>query len=170
MEADSELQGLQMKPTDKFSEFLSTFMILAADAGMPDSRYKLELNRRLTRRVRELAIPFLGPEKTFQEFTNYVGTVVQALHANEEEAKRRGLVSRPRGGSTSGRGGRTDQGTRLDENTRQELMTQGRCFNCKESGHISRNCPRRRRSNTNNNDLKSLEVNDGIEGELKEQS
>lgn len=101
LEADSELQGLQMKPMDKFLEFLSTFTILAADASMPDSRYKLELNRCLTRRVRELAIPFLSPEKTFQEFTNYVGTVMQALHANEEEAKRHSLVSCPREGSNN---------------------------------------------------------------------
>ncbi|EYE95324.1 uncharacterized protein EURHEDRAFT_402523 [Aspergillus ruber CBS 135680] len=128
MEADAELQTLYMRPRDKFPEFLAKFLRLANEARIPDYRYKIELNRRLTDKVKELSLPYIGDDKTFDEFTAYVGMVVQSLNANAREAKRRNL----------NRSSRNDPHTdppkiinssgsaQIDGNMRQGLMDQGK--------------------------------------------
>ncbi|OJJ86637.1 uncharacterized protein ASPGLDRAFT_44482 [Aspergillus glaucus CBS 516.65] len=134
MEADAELQTMYMHPGDKFLEFLAKFLLLASEAGIPDDQYKIELNRRLTDKVKELSLPYIGDDKTFDEFTAYVGTVVQSLNVNSQEAKRRNLSRNSRNNSQKATSGPSS--SQLDDNTRQELMNQGKCFHCKESGHV----------------------------------
>ena len=40
-------------------------------------------------------------------------------------------------------------GTKLDDDLRRKLMREGRCFKCRQVGHISRNCPERDHPNVN---------------------
>ena len=159
MEADSELQTLYMRPGDKFPEFLAKFLLLASEAGIPDDRYKTELNRRLTDKVKELALPYIGDDKTFNDFTAYVGTVVQSLNANAQETKCRNLNQNSRNDSNTNPSKTTNSsgGAQLDVNTRQELMSHGKCFHCKETGHVFRDCPRRKK-NSNTTQLRKMEI------------
>lgn len=159
MEADAELQTMYMRPGDKFPEFLAKFLLLASEAGIPDDRYKIELNRRLTDKVKELALPYIGDDKTFDDFTAYVGTVVQSLNVNAQEIKRRNLnrSSRNDPNTNSSKTVNSSGSAQLDGNTRQELMSQGKCFHCKEMGHIFRDCPRRKK-NSNTTQLHRMEV------------
>jgi hypothetical protein len=46
---------------------------------------------------------------------------------------------------------------KLDKDERQILMKEGKCFNCKEKGHLSRDCPLKNKTL----ELKALETLEG---------
>ncbi|KAI0071710.1 hypothetical protein K474DRAFT_1733261, partial [Panus rudis PR-1116 ss-1] len=47
-----------------------------------------------------------------------------------------------RANSTNGRTSASSSAPRLSDKERQDLLAAGKCFICKEAGHMSRNCPR----------------------------
>jgi len=157
MEADAELQTMYMHPSDKFLEFLAKFLV--SEAGIPDGRYKIELSRRLTDKVKELSLPYIGNDKTFDEFTAYVGTVVQSLNANAQEAKPHNLSCNSRNDPNTNplKDTNSSGNIQLDDDTRQELMSQGKCFHCKEIGHVFWDCPRWKK-NTNITQPRKIEA------------
>lgn len=159
MEADTELQPMHMHPGDKLPEFLAKFLLLASEAGIPNDWYKIELNRRLADKTQELALPYIGDDKTFDDFTAYVGSVVQSLSTNAQETKCRtmNLNFRNNANISSQKTNSGSSGTQIDNNTRQELVSQGKCFHCKGIGHVFRACPHRKK-NSNATQLHKIEA------------
>ncbi|OJJ84922.1 uncharacterized protein ASPGLDRAFT_57815 [Aspergillus glaucus CBS 516.65] len=107
---------MYMHPSDKFPEFLAKFLLL----------------------VKELALPYIGDDKTFNDFTAYVGTVVQSLNVNAQEIKHCNLnwSSQNDSNTNSSKTVNSSGSTQLDGNAQQELMNQGKCFHCRGMGHI----------------------------------
>ena len=60
-----------------------------------------------------------------------------------------------------------DDGVRRDDRpkieNRDQLMREGRCFTCKQKGHLSLNCPLKKQAS-----LKEIELQEGIAEEAEE--
>lgn len=153
--AKHQFRQLYMKTSDKFHEFLSEFLYLAAEADVAEKDWKDELYTKLTTRLQELCISDRIKNGTFQEFSSAVSQTASFLevinHRNQKNrsfnfpstskdtTKRSSQMnikkeptpsrsSSPTASQTSGVG-------------RDRLMKEGRCFHCQEHGHLARDCP-----------------------------
>jgi hypothetical protein len=176
-EAQAKLRNLRMKIGEDFHGFLAEFLHLAGEAELPRSQYKAEFDQRLTRKVRELCIAFRGPSKTFEEYCTQAGSVVQSLNEFDEDAKRyrakdnnNRLSNRPNSQNDAapkdaGNGG-TSKGSKLDDVTRDKLRKDGKCFYCKEPGHMTNTCPELAKKKKA--DLKNLEFSGNNDKNVEE--
>lgn len=152
--AKHQFRQLYMKTSDKFHEFLSEFLYLAAEADVAEKDWKDELYTKLTTRLQELCISDRIKDGTFQEFSSAASQTASFLevinHRNQKSRvftpnkdtnrganrsgttiKKEPILSRsssPTAPQTSGAG-------------RDQLMKEGRCFHCQEHGHLARDCP-----------------------------
>ena len=51
---------------------------------------------------------------------------------------------------------------------RNDLMKEGRCFNCKEAGHISKDCPKKKKRTEEKKIFGGKELHTYIRGMIKE--
>ena len=51
---------------------------------------------------------------------------------------------------------------------RNDLMKEGRCFNCKEAGHISKDCPKKKKRTEEKKVFGGKELHTYIHGMIKE--
>jgi hypothetical protein len=159
--AKTKFRTLFMKVSDSFQEFLSEFLYLASEAEVPEDTWKEELYHKLTTKLQELTMTeLIQQEKTFRQYTDVCSQVANRLGIIENRNRRYRDNRTPAG--TAGTGGRTThkpsgnlsnrsnpasnsdhpsgrQG--LPTELRQQLMTEGKCFNCQRQGHRSRDCP-----------------------------
>lgn len=163
-EAQSKLRSLHMKIGDNFHEFLAEFLYLAGEAELPESQLKTELDQRMTRKVREMCIAYRSPNKTFDEYCEYAGSVVQSLNEFDDDKRRKNAETFNRTSGNRDRdtmpkgpsGGITGKFTKLDDITRDRLRKENKCFYCRGPGHIAPDCPRKPKKD-GKGDLKALE-------------
>lgn len=167
--AKHHFRQLYMKVSDKFHDFLSEFLYLAAEAGIAEDDWKDELYYKLTTKLQKLCISDHIKDSTFQEFSSAVSQTASRLEViNHRNQKNRSfnffLISKdttkgasqvivkkglapPRSIGPVG----PHTGTNRDQ-----LMKEGRRFDCQKSGHLARNCTTKAVSS----ELKELEQNE----------
>jgi uncharacterized coiled-coil protein SlyX len=156
--ARRKYHDLVMKPTEKFHAFLSEFMYLAAEAGVDEDLWKEDLFNRLPFKLQELMITTYNDDtKKFKEFTDLCA---RTANVNEGISKRRRPFTPGHVGAASATNAsraastsvpvksetpepRRSRNATMDPDTRVRLMAEGKCFNCFEPGHLSKNCPRK---------------------------
>lgn len=175
-----------MKSSDKFHEFLSEFLYLAAEAGVVEDDWKDELYPKIMTELQKLTMPEAIKNGTFAEFSGYCSQTASHIevinHCNQKNCnfmvnsgKTTSLISVSKNSSQTSvvvarpikKESSDDQFPYLDALTCEKLMKEGRCFKCKEQGHISPNCPNNPpRTNVNpNTQLKELEHTTKLEKE-----
>ena len=155
-----------MKTSDKFHDFLSEFLYLAAEAGVAEEDWRDELYTKLTTELQKLCISDSFKGGTFQEFSSAVSQTASRLEViNHRIQKNRTFTPNKninKGDNQSGTAAKKEpavsQSTHLPaprtgSSERDQLMKEGRCFHCQEQGHVARKCP----TKTASPELKELE-------------
>jgi hypothetical protein len=174
--AKGKFRRLYMKTADKFQEFLSEFSYLAQESGLSEPEWKEELYHRINADLQRSVMRESTDEGYgFREFSkvctrmanrleqisikeqrgrNQTGQTTLGKSPNRETTH---TAAKP---SSSGRTQSTNiaagvQG-RLTTKDRTQLMRAGKCFYCKQGGHIAWDCPIKK----DTADLKALEQPD----------
>nr|AAK01618.1 Gag protein [Pyricularia grisea] len=156
--ARDELDKLIMSTKDKFMIFKNKFVKLAGQSGLPKRSWKRELHRRLPTNLRVAMVIY--HQDTNVSFDAYVRTAdgisydLTKAYASRTEDKNKtkttsikkttgGSVIPRAGGPARTTGGAVDEGQKgkLSVEEMRGLIRTGKCFQCREPGHISRNCP-----------------------------
>ena len=77
--AKNQFRQLYMKPTDRFHDFLSEFLYLAAEAGVSDDDLKDELYYRITTKLQELTMAEINSNGSFRQFPSFCSQTASCL-------------------------------------------------------------------------------------------
>lgn len=165
-EAYTTYHKLMMKPKDSFTDFLAEFMQLAEEAVVIEENRKRDLYSKLPYLLQSQVMWAVNQDiVTFESFTKTCQSMSHEINL-QQEAK---TTSCARSTVTTGSGagaGITPKPTstsvytprvkreesanpgRLSNAERDILMKEGRCFNCKEQGYMTRDCPKKKPAGT----------------------
>lgn len=146
--AKHQFRLLYMKTSDRFHDFLSEFLYLAAESGIMEEDWKDELYHKLTTELQKLCISDSIKEGDFQEFSSAVSQTANRLDViNHRAQKNRSFPSSSNRDTTKnqGRGDGTVKPERSPSSSsatinRTQLMKEGKCFHCQAHGHLARDC------------------------------
>ncbi|KAJ5494129.1 hypothetical protein N7463_008420 [Penicillium fimorum] len=161
-EAYTAYHKLRMKPKDNFTDFLAEFMQLAEEAVVVEENRKRDLYSKLPYLLQSQVMWAVNQDSVlFDTFTQNCQSMSHEINLQQESKSTfRARTSAP--SASSGTGAATTAGsaytprvkregssgfTSLSTTERETLMKEGRCFNCKEQGHMTRECPKKK-SNT----------------------
>ena len=157
----NDFNDLLMEPGNDFTTFRNAFVRLAGECRRPRDEWKEEFHRRmLPSMMDKLAREVVDDKVGFEEYAR----VAAQLALNYEQTQKSKKKREKTGTSTATSDGkgkrskldkdrRTDAAastsntkitTKLSENEIKQLAREGRCFNCKEKGHIGVDCPKKK--------------------------
>lgn len=148
--AKNQFRQLYMKTSDKFHDFLSEFLFLAAEAGVAEDDWKDELYYKLTTELQKLCISDSIKDSDFQEFSSAVSQTANRLEvinhrtqknrafaASRDPAKNPGRTDNPIKKESSPPRSSVSSNPRVNRN---KLMRKGKCFHCQVYGHLAQDC------------------------------
>lgn len=178
--AKGKFRRLYMKPTDKFQEFLSEFSYLAQESGLAETEWKEELYYRIHEDMQRLVIresiddtlDFKDFATECTRFSNRAEQIAQKAQRGKNRIPVNNAARTPnQDANTPGQKAATpkpDQKAqpigRLTPNERNQLMKEGKCFYCKEQGHLSTDCPAKKRAL----ELRALEADNATNEHVNE--
>lgn len=162
---------LKMKPGDDYHDFRNEFVRLAGECGRPKRDWKAEFKRRLLPTLQDkLVMSYLDPTVEFEQYARtgaqlaltYEMTRKHREKDTRKDAKPGGqnavTVPARRNNFTTNRnqGSKNERTTgnnadsrpakardQLSKDDYAKFIREGRCFNCKELGHMAGNCPKK---------------------------
>ncbi|KAJ8127922.1 hypothetical protein O1611_g5714 [Lasiodiplodia mahajangana] len=160
--------ALEMGSLNDFQAFKNEFHKLAGERMLPKDDWKDEFYQRLAPRIKyQVTKNYLDAKVTYQEFVLEVEQLVHTMNqVDADKKKKQGSSS-----NSSGAGNKNQRQRRFDnrQDSRapsssssssapanhksklgkpnkaefDQLLKEGRCFVCREKGHITKDCPRR---------------------------
>jgi len=98
-----QFRQLYMKVSDKFHDFLSEFLYLAAEADVAEKDWKDKLYHKLTTELQKLCISDSFKDGTFQEFSNAVSQTASRLEViNHRKQRNRSFAPSNQGSAKKG--------------------------------------------------------------------
>jgi hypothetical protein len=157
LNAKARFRRLFMKNGVRFQEFLSEFSYLAQESELAEPEWKEELYYKLTTDMQRLVIRESNDQALgFKDFTvacTQTANRLEQISTNEQRNKgRQPRANTPASDSPTPnppkKNPSQDNGIReenkLTRENRDQLMREGRCFTCKQKGHMSSSCPLKR--------------------------
>ncbi len=142
--AKTDFRKLVMRKNDNFHEFLTKFLHLAGEANIPEDDYKYEMNTKLAFDLQKAVVTNFISSSSFNEFSAHCS---QVFHTLQNIASMESRLRRPQNsGKGNTTGGQQPISTTLKEADKARLLREGRCFTCMETGHLSRDCPRKKQT------------------------
>jgi hypothetical protein len=149
--ARNELQTLQQgKKT--VEEYVAEFETVAPRTKWDDATLEFFFVEGLNSRVREKLETAENPPVNLEAWKERAGRVDRNWRIHQDKWKR-GTEVRKTGASTSSSfvprpatnnpRPRDPNAMDIDQNRREQLMKEGKCFRCEEKGHRSRDCPKK---------------------------
>ncbi|ODM23319.1 hypothetical protein SI65_00908 [Aspergillus cristatus] len=96
--AKYQFRQLYMKTSDKFHDFLSEFLYLAAEAGVAEDDWKDELYHKLTTELQKLCISDSIEDGSFQEFSSAVSQTASRLEVINHRTQKNRTSTPPQKG------------------------------------------------------------------------
>ena len=166
--AKRELRRLYMNDT-KFQDFLSQFVLKAQESELPSSQWKDELYKRLSPDMqRQLVQASYNDNMSYRDFVKECHQTANRLEIIVENEKRAPKNRGNKGGNGNGAGKddkknksgsdkpRNDKGAaKIPWAEKKQLIAEGKCFNCKMTGHIANKYELNKKDTP---DLKALEA------------
>ncbi len=164
-------RNLRMGEQERFDTFISKFTTYAAQAEITDdAMLREDLFEKVTKTLRDSVRSNLHLNSTFYKLQDYIGLIFWELEAEKKRTPRtaQAPVNKPASSPSSARPtpSRTTANTaKKDEKEKPtyldkrkaDLSAKGACFNCEQTGHMVKDCPKK--------DIKALEVNEESEKE-----
>lgn len=156
--AKKDFADLQMAKTPSYRDFVTQFVRLATKARVPRSEWKYEFNARLTSKLQYgMTRDYIDETVRYDEFARLGHQY--ALQYEFIKQKSGDKKKSPSGGGSGGSPAPKDSNPREKSksgtptagrgksptpqaNEREKLMGEGKCFYCKEPGHIKADCPK----------------------------
>jgi hypothetical protein len=149
--------ALMLRPSDNFQTFRNSFVRLAGLTRKPKDTWKSEFKRKLTPYLQTaLARDYRDKRCAFDEFAQLAADIAntqrQAEKRQQKDAKPSGTGTRPGGtGRSENRPAATKTIAQKGQGTFQrptgaeaaQLAREGRCFLCREKGHMASTCPQK---------------------------
>jgi hypothetical protein len=162
-------RNLRMQDQERFDTFMSKFTAYAAQAGITDNTTKREdLYEKVTKPLRDSMRPCLSLYPTFTDLREQLSLLYWELEAEKKRTLRTTQPSANKPASSARlTSPRTTTSTTIKEEKEKptysdkrktELSAKGACFNCEQTGHMARDCPKK-------NVIKALEFNEESEKE-----
>ncbi|KAJ5465253.1 uncharacterized protein N7458_000939 [Penicillium daleae] len=145
--AQDQYIALKMDPKQGFNDFLSEFTYLADEADQPKGMRKDDLYRKLPTLLQNQVMADAGEDSvTLSQFVRKCQVtsrlISQQIISRAENRSRNPNRTDTNAPSRNRNDPQTPKpSTRLDDKEKAALLKEGRCFVCREQGHISRNCP-----------------------------
>ena len=153
--ARNEYARLVMDVKTDFVDFLAEFTRLAEEADQPEDLRKQDLYQKIpTLMQNQTMMDVDDDDVTLQQFIRKcqkaAGRISQQFanrNANKTPSRNNNQSSANKGNnlSSTNLNSNASQNSRLTDTEKAALMKEGKCFVCREQGHISRNCPKKKK-------------------------